>query len=125
MSTYDKINELMDRHEDAFMILGGDSNAWMRVNDTLNRCTTANEVIFADYIRSNNSTCEVMDTYRSIVKEGGYAGQDNYVSQDKTMHFINLTIHILHDSYYRQKNISLFKIIDVVQTISFGLRPNH
>ena len=34
---YDKIFEIVDRHTDAFLILGGDFNACMSDNDSLNR----------------------------------------------------------------------------------------
>ena len=58
---YDKIYNLMDRHPDAFLILGGDFNACMSQNDSLNRLGTLNEKILTDFIKSNNSTCEVID----------------------------------------------------------------
>ena len=36
-NVYDKIYEIMDRHTDAFLILGGDFNACMSANDSINR----------------------------------------------------------------------------------------
>ena len=61
---YDRINDLMDRHPDAFLVLGGDFNACMSDNDSLNRIGTANEKIITGYFKSNNITCEVLDSLK-------------------------------------------------------------
>ena len=62
----------MDRHTDAFVVLGGDFNACMSHNDSLNRAGSVNESVLTDYIKANNSTCEIMDAYRTIERNGGY-----------------------------------------------------
>ena len=71
-NVYDKIYEIMDRHTDAFLILGGDFNACMSANDSMNRAGSANERLLTDYIKANNSTCEIMDSYRSVESSAGY-----------------------------------------------------
>jgi hypothetical protein len=40
---YDKIIELLDKHPDAFVVMGGDFNACMSMNDSLNRLGTKQE----------------------------------------------------------------------------------
>ena len=45
---YDKIYDVMDRHGDAFLILGGDFNACMSDNDSLNRSSSVNEREFTE-----------------------------------------------------------------------------
>jgi exonuclease III len=71
-SVYDKIYEVMDRHPDAFLILGGDLNACMTEKDFLNRNYPQSEVILMDYIKANNNTCEIVDAYRCLKSEAGY-----------------------------------------------------
>ena len=71
-NVYDKMYEVMDRHTDAFIVLGGDFNACMSNNDSINRAGSVNESAFTDYIKANNSTCEIMDAYRAIERNGGY-----------------------------------------------------
>ena len=63
---------MMDRHPDAFLILGGDFNVCMSNNDSLNRMGTVNEKILTDFTKSNSITCEVMVSYRSMEKQGEY-----------------------------------------------------
>jgi hypothetical protein len=70
---YDKIYEIMDRHTDAFLIMGGDFNACMvKEEDSINRAKTINECHLTDYIKVNNETCEIVDAYRTCVEKGGY-----------------------------------------------------
>ena len=69
---YDKIFEFLDKHPDAFVIMGGDLNACMAENDSLNRVKTKQESYLTDYIAANNSTCEIIDAYRSMEADGGY-----------------------------------------------------
>ena len=40
--------------------------------DSINRIKTENEVKLTEYIESNNETCEISDSYRTKVAEGGY-----------------------------------------------------
>ena len=48
-SIYDKINEVMDRHEDAFVVLGGDFNACMSAErDSVNRAKVDAECTLPD-----------------------------------------------------------------------------
>jgi hypothetical protein len=54
------------------VILGGDFNACMSDNDSLNRVKSKNELNFTEYIKANNSTCEIVDAYRSMEQEEGY-----------------------------------------------------
>jgi hypothetical protein len=69
---YDKIFELLDKHPDAFVVMGGDFNACMSSNDYLNRLGTKQESNLAAMIKSINSICEITDVYRSVEAEGGY-----------------------------------------------------
>ena len=72
-TVYDKVYETMDRHPDAFLIMGGDFNACMDVKlDSLNRNKTVSEQNLTDFIISNNATCEITDSYRAINPTGGY-----------------------------------------------------
>jgi hypothetical protein len=64
--------KLLDRHPNAFFIMGGDFNSCMSENDSLNRLKTKQESYLTDLIRSNNSMCEIMNVYRSMETEGGY-----------------------------------------------------
>ena len=53
-TVYDKIYELMDKHEDAILIIRGDFNACMIANeDSINRNTSLNEEKLTDYIKVN------------------------------------------------------------------------
>jgi exonuclease III len=58
---HDQIFELLYKHPDAFVIMGGDFNVCMSENDSLNRVTTKQDYYLTDYIKANNSTCEVME----------------------------------------------------------------
>jgi exonuclease III len=49
MKVYDKIFELMDKHPDAFVVMG-DFNACMSGNDSLNRLGTKQESYLPDMI---------------------------------------------------------------------------
>ena len=61
---YDKLYEIMDKHEDVFLIIGGDFNACMNPDqDSLNRTKTVNEVRLTDYISTNNNTSEIPDSH--------------------------------------------------------------
>ena len=72
-TVYDKIYELMDRHEDTFLIMGGDFKACMIASeDSINRNKSLNEEKLTDFIKANNDTCEVVDAYRTKEKNGGY-----------------------------------------------------
>ena len=51
---YDKIFELLDKHPDAFVVMGGDFNACMEDNDSLNRNMSASESRLTEYIKINN-----------------------------------------------------------------------
>ena len=63
----------MDRHEDAFLIMGGDLNVCINKDaDSINREKSRNEITLTEYIGSNNETCEIVDAYRSQVEHGGY-----------------------------------------------------
>ena len=44
----------------------------MSANDSINRAGSANERLLTDYIKANNSTCEIMDSYRSVESSAGY-----------------------------------------------------
>ena len=46
--------------------------ACMSANDSLNRASTVREMEFTEFIKSNNETCEIMDSFRSIVEHGGF-----------------------------------------------------
>jgi exonuclease III len=70
---YVKLYEVMDRHVDAFLIMGGDFNACMNLGvDSLNRNKSLSENRLTDFIKANNDTCGIVDSYRCKVKEGGY-----------------------------------------------------
>jgi exonuclease III len=72
-SVYDKLYEVMDRHEDGFLIMGGDFNACMDTSlDSLNRTKTVSECRLTDFIKANNETCEIEDSYRSKMDKGGF-----------------------------------------------------
>jgi exonuclease III len=71
-SVYDKIYEIMDRHPDAFLIMGGDLNACMTEKDFLDRNYPQSEILLMDYIKANNNTCEIEDAYRSKESEAGF-----------------------------------------------------
>ena len=58
---YVKVLELLDKHPDAYVIIEGDFNASRSEIESLNRLKTKLESYLIDYIRANNSTCEVMD----------------------------------------------------------------
>ena len=62
-NVYDKIYELLDKHPDSFVVLGGDFNACMSEEDYLNRNKTRCETKLTDYIKANNKTCGIMDSY--------------------------------------------------------------
>ena len=83
---YDKIYEVMDRHDDAFVVLAGDFNACMSPGDSMNRVGSVNESIFTDYVKSNNSTCEIMDAYSSMEPNNVYkwTRQTFFMSGDLT-----------------------------------------
>jgi hypothetical protein len=66
---YDKIFELLDKHLDAFVILGGDFKACMSVNEYLKRVKTKQESYLTKYIKADNSTCEVMEVYKLMEAE--------------------------------------------------------
>ena len=53
-------------------ILGGDFNACMSDNDSLNRSSTVKEKEFTEFVKSNNETCEIMDSFRSVVEHEGF-----------------------------------------------------
>ena len=69
---YDEIYRLLDKHPDSFVVLGGDFNACMEDNDSLNRNKSASESRLTEYIKINNKTCGLEDAYRTLEKEGGY-----------------------------------------------------
>ena len=68
----DKIYELMDKHPYPFLIMGGDFNACMSDGDSINRLSYRHEVCHANFIKSNNINCDLLDAYMSIEPVGGY-----------------------------------------------------
>jgi hypothetical protein len=75
---YSKILEILDKHPDAFVIMGDAFNAYMSVNDSLIGIKTKQESYLTDYIMANNRTCGVMDVYRFIAADGGYTWNRQY-----------------------------------------------
>jgi exonuclease III len=69
---YDKIFELMDKHPDAFLIMGGDFNACMSDGDSINRLSSRHETNLTNFIKSNNDNCDLLDAYRSVESIDGY-----------------------------------------------------
>jgi hypothetical protein len=67
----------MDKHLDAFVVMGGNFNTCVSEKDSLNRLKTKQESYLTDVIKSNNRACEKMDFYRSIEIEGGIHGKGN------------------------------------------------
>ena len=63
VSDYDKIFEILDKHQDAFLIMGGDMNVCMsEEEDSLNRNKSESEKRLTEYIRINNEKCEITDS---------------------------------------------------------------
>ena len=62
----------MDKHTDAFLIVGGDFNACMVADsDSLFRNKPNSESHLTDFIITNNETCNIVDAYRSKFPLGG------------------------------------------------------
>ncbi len=53
----------------------------MFVKDSLNQVKTVQESYLMEFIKANNSTCEIMDVYRSMEAERGTHGIGSNVTQ--------------------------------------------
>ena len=91
-SVYDKLYEIMDRHTDAFLIMGGDFNMCMdKDTDSINRDKSVNECMLTDYIRANNDKCEIVDSYKLKVESEYWTILKQYS--------LNVFSHTLNQTY--------------------------
>ena len=123
---YDKIFELLDKHPDAFVILGGDFNACMSDNDSLNRVKSKHETNFTEQIKANNNICEIIDAYRSMEPEGGYTWnrQQCYSRLDymfmSTYMATRITKVLVEWSYEQSDHASLYVELHINDEILMG-----
>jgi exonuclease III len=69
---YLKILELQNDFPDYTTVAGGDYNVCLNSNDSINRSSSKSEVNLAETIRLNNKITGLVDSYRTLHKEGGY-----------------------------------------------------
>jgi exonuclease III len=71
-TVYLKILEMQHKYPEYLTIAGGDYNVCMNPNDSLNRNRTNVEKNLSNTIASNNKITNLIDSYRSMHKSGGY-----------------------------------------------------
>ena len=79
---YDKIFECADRHPDAFVIMGGDFDACMSENDSLNRLSTRQSLGWLNTFKKithHITSWTLTDQLRAMV---AIHGTDNNATQD-------------------------------------------
>jgi exonuclease III len=69
---YEKILEIVEIHPDAYIVLGGDMNTCIGINDSMNRAGSKIEEKVSEKISNYNQICNLTDGYRVKHEEGGY-----------------------------------------------------